>query len=327
MKKRIRILLVALGVLLGIVFVPVLVTQLGQEEPAPRPPVRLDSLSHEEIRFENPVAGIGLAGMLFVPAGEPPFPAVVIIHGSGTSSRENSWYLTYAGYLQRSGIAVLLPDKRGSGASAGDWRSSSLEDLATDTEAAIAYLRTERPGLASSVGVLGVSQGGMIAPIVAARSPGLAFAINVVGGAIPMHDLLRYEEQHNLAQMGFLPGLSHGLAYLTSAVNRRFVSRGFWSAVGNFDPLVYWRQVAIPALVLFGDQDANVPSGRSRDRLDALGRDNIRVVVFEGSGHGLEPPAGVGGDRVRDDALELIRAFILAAGRDGDGRHDPQEET
>lgn len=327
MKRRVRILLIVLGVFLGIVFVPVLVTQLGRAERAPRPPIRLDSLSYEEIRFQNPAAGIGLAGMMFVPAGEPPFPAVVIIHGSGTSSRENSWYLTYAAYLQRNGIAVLLPDKRGSGASAGDWRRSSLEDLATDTEAAVSYLRAERSQLASSIGVLGVSQGGMIAPIVAARSPDVAFAVNVVGGSIPMHDLLLYEEQHNLAQMGFLPGVSHGLAYATSAVNRMFVSRGFWSAVGNFDPMTHWRKVDVPALVLFGDQDTNVPSARSRDRLNALGKNNIRVVVFQGSGHGLEPPAGIGGDRVREDALELIRTFILAAGGTGDGHHDRPEET
>jgi len=283
MKKRIRTLLIVLGVFVGIVLVPVLVAQLSHQEPAPRPAIRLDGLTYEEIRFENPAGGIGLAGMMFVPAGSPPFPAVVIIHGSGTSSRENSWYLTYATYLQRNGIAVLLPDKRGSGASAGDWRKSSLEDLATDTEAAISYLSTERPGLASSVGVLGVSQGGMIAPIVAARSPDLAFAIDVVGGTIPMHDLLRYEEQHNLAQMGFLPGVSHGLAYATSAVNRWVVSRDFWSAVGNFDPMTYWRKVDIPALVLFGDQDTNVPSGRSRDRLNALSRSSHR---------GLLPPKG-----------------------------------
>lgn len=315
MRKRVRILLTLLGVFLGIVFVPVLVRQLGRAESAPRPPIRLDSLRYEEIRFENPAAGIVLAGMLFVPAREPPFPAVVMIHGSGTSSRGNSWYLTYAAYLQRNGIAVLLPDKRGSGASAGDWRSSSLEDLATDTEAAISHLREERPRRASSIGVLGISQGGMIAPIVAARSAELAFAINVVGGAIPMHDLLLYEEQHNLAQMGFLPGVSHGLAHATSAVNRMIVSRDFWSAVGDFDPLNYWRKVDIPALVLFGDQDTNVPSGRSRDRLIALGKDNVRVVVFQGSGHGLEPPSGIGGDRVREDALELIRAFVLANSR------------
>ena len=109
---RKRVLLITLGVLLALIVVPILFTQLSRRQPTPRPPIDLDNMTYEDIRFENPAAGIDLAGMLFVPEGEPPFPAVVIIHGSGTSRRASPWYLTYAGYLQGNGILVLLPDKR-----------------------------------------------------------------------------------------------------------------------------------------------------------------------------------------------------------------------
>ena len=126
-----------------------------------------------------------------------------------------------------------------------------------------------------------------------------------------MYDQLLYEENNNLRQMGFLPGFSNALAYLTTFVNWNISASDFWSAVGNFDPLSYWREVTVPALVLFGDQDINVPSGQSRDRLNALDKENIRVVIFEESGHGLEAPAGISGDYQREDALELIRDFIL----------------
>lgn len=160
---------------------------------------------------------------------------------------------------------------------------------------------------------MGVSQEGIIAPIVAAGPSGVAFAINVVGSGVPMHDQLLFEENHNLRQIGFLPGLSNALACLTTFVNRNIANRDIWSAVGNFDPLAYWREVDVPTLVLLGDQDTNVPSDRSRDRLNALDKENIRVVVFEGSGHGLEAPAGIGGDYQKEDALELIRDFILDA--------------
>jgi len=310
---RKRVLLITLGVLLALIVVPILFTQLTRRRPAPPPPIGLDTMTYEDIRFENPAAGIDLAGMLFVPEGKPPFPAVVIIHGSGTSRCASPWFLTYAGYLQENGILVLLPDKRGSESSGGDWRTSSLESLATDTQSAISYLRTERPQLVQSIGILGVSQGGIIAPIVASETSDLAFVINVVGGAVPMHDQLLYEENHNLRQIGLLPGLSNALAYLTTFVNRNIANRDFWSAIGNFDPLPYWRGVTVPALVLLGDQDTNVPSGQSRDRLNALDKENIRIVVFEGSGHDLEAPAGIGGDYQREDALELIRDFILDA--------------
>ena len=310
---RKRVLLITLGVLLALIVVPILFTQLTRRQPVPRPPIDLDTMTYEDIHFENPAVGINLAGMLFVPEGEPPFPAVVIIQGSRTSHRTNPWYLNYAGYLQGNGILVLLPDKRGSESSGGDWRTSSLEDLAMDTQSAISYLRTERPQLVRSIGILGVSQGGVIASIVASENSDLAFVINVVGHAVPMYDQLLYEENNNLRQMGFLPGFSNAIAYLTTFVNWNFSGRDFWSAVGNFDPLSYWREVTVPSLVLLGDQDINVPSGQSRDRLNALDKENIRVVRFEGSGHGLEAPAGIGGDYQREDALELIRDFILDA--------------
>jgi len=149
----------------------------------------------------------------------------------------------------------------------------------------------ERSQFVQSVGILGVSQGGVIAPIVGSKTSGLGFVVNVVGGAVPMHDQLLYEENHNLRQMGLLPGFSNAFAYLTTFVNRNIAASDFWSAIGNFDPLPFWREVEVPTPVLYGDQDTNVPSCRNRDRLNALQKDNLRVVVFEESGHGLEAPA------------------------------------
>jgi esterase/lipase len=167
--------------------------------------------------------------------------------------------------------------------------------------------------MTNAIGVLGVSQGGVIAPIVAASDPDLAFAINVVGHAVPMYDQLLYEENFNLRQTGFLPGFSNAIAHLTSFVQWNIANRDFWLIIGNFDAISYWRDVDAPTLVLFGEQDTNVPSARSRDRLNALGKQNIQVVMFEGSDHSLEPPEGVTGEYQREDALELIRDFILDA--------------
>jgi len=310
---RKRVLLITLGVFVALIVVPILFKQLTLPQSVARTPIDLDSLTYESVRYENTSQGVNLAGMLFVPDGEGPFPAVVMITGSGSFWRTNSWYLNYARYLQGSGIVVLLPDKRGTESSGGDWQTASLEDLATDTLAAISYLRTERPGLTKAIGVLGVSQGGVIASIVAANDPDLAFAINVVGHAVPMYDQLLYEENFNLRQTGFLPGFSNAIAHLTSFVQWNIANRDFWLIIGNFDAISYWRDVDAPTLVLFGEQDTNVPSARSRDRLNALGKQNIQVVMFEGSDHGLEPPEGVTGEYQREDALELIRDFILDA--------------
>ena len=126
---------------LALLIVPVLVTQIAKPERRSFEWVKLGDTNFQDVRFRNTAQNLKLAGMLFVPEGEGPFPAAVIIHGSGTSHRNSGWYLTLTRYLQENGIVVLLPDKRGSEHSDGDWRTASFEDLATDSVAAVGFLR------------------------------------------------------------------------------------------------------------------------------------------------------------------------------------------
>lgn len=314
---HIRLSLIIAGAIVILVLAPVLFTQSTPGEARTLQGLRLEDITFQEVIFTNDVQDVELAGLLFLPAGDGPFPAVVVIHGSGTSHRDNPWYLTFVSYLQSQGIAVLLPDKRGSESSAGDWRTASFEDLATDALSAISYLQTQYPDAISDIGILGASQGGQIAPIVASQSSEVAFVVNVVGAAVPLHRVLVYEENHNLQEMGFPPGLSHVVARLSSLYIRKIAQREFWDSIGNFDPLPYWEDVDVPTLVLYGELDTNVPSEASAERLATLEKSNVRVVTFEGSGHSLEDPEGMGDTIFRQDALDLIRAFIAeaAAGR------------
>lgn len=312
---RKHLVLMIAGIALLLVAVPVLIAQLMPDETRMLRGVDLEELTYQEVTFRNSTADIGLAGMLFLPEGDGPFPAVVVIHGSGTSRRANSWYLTPTKYLQDHGIAVLLPDKRGSESSEGDWRTASFQDLATDTLSAISFLKSNYPHVISDIGVMGMSQGGQIAPIVAAQSSNLSFVINVVGSATPFDEALHYEENNNLREIGFLPGISNLIAYPSTFFVRNVAQKDFWQAIGDWDPLPYWQKVSIPALVLYGEIDPNVPSQASADRLEGLGNPNLRVVLFEGSGHALEDPKGQGNSHFRQDALELINDFILAAAR------------
>ena len=308
-----RLVLIIVGILILLVVVPVLIAQFIPEETRPLQGVKLQDLTYQEITFPNSSQGINLAGMLFLPEGDEPFPAVVVIHGAGDSRRDNPWYLSFTSYLQDQGIAVLLPDKRGSESSEGDWRTASFQDLATDTLSAVAYLQAQYPQLISDVGILGASQGGQIAPIVATQSDDVSFVINLVGSATPFNDALLYEENNNLREIGFLPGISNLIAYPSTFFVRNIAQKDFWDAIGDWDPVPYWRRVSIPALVLYGGIDSNVPSQASADRLNALGKPNLQVVVFEGSGHPLEDPVGTGDSIFREDALDLIRDFIAKA--------------
>lgn len=303
-------------VALLIIFGPVIVRQLAPAEPRSLERVALKDTTFTEVAFRNAAEDIDLAGLLFVPAGEGPYPAAVIIHGSGTSRRDNGWYLTLTKFLQENGVVVLLPDKRGSEKSGGDWQTASFEDLATDTLAAIEYLRRQDTVELTTLGVVGMSQGGWIAPIVATRSADVGFVVNMVGSAVTPDEQFAYEENLNLRQMGFLPGISNVVSLLSRAWITNVAQQDFWGAIDGFDPLPYWQDVEVGTLVLYGGDDTNVPSRESAARLYDLRKPNIRVSIYEGSGHALEDPPEYGNSLIRYDALEAIGQFIQASALD-----------
>ncbi len=310
MKRYITVLLLGF---LALLIIPILVTQFAKPERRSFEWVELNDTSYQEISFQNTAQDLELAGMLFVPEGEGPFPAAVIVHGSGTSRRDSGWYLTLTQSLQENGVVVLLPDKRGSEQSEGDWRTASFVDLATDTLAAVSFLKSQDEVAVSNIGIIGMSQGGHFAPLVATESPDVTFLVNVVGGALPMHDQLVYEETHNLREIGFLPGLSDLLAYPSSWMIINVRQKVFWDSIGNFDAVPYWQRLSIESLVLYGELDTNVPSSESAEILRSLGKPNIDVRIYEGSGHALESPTGEGNSIFREDALRDIRDFVLSA--------------
>lgn len=305
--------LVGVLVFLAVVLGPVLVTQVkgGSPQRTLYGP-SLSTLDYTEVTFNNESQGLTLAGMLFVPEGEGPFPAVAIIHGAGTSVRENTWYLSLASFLQENGMLVLLPDKRGSEKSEGNWRTSSYEDLATDTVAAVEFLKSQDMAAVSKVGIIGMSQGGQISPYVVHLSPDMDFLVDVVGTSLNNYDVLHYEETNNLREMGFLPGVSDLIAYPSTWVLRNFTKKEFWDAVGNFDALPYWKELSVPALVMYGSDDPNVPAEASKARLVSLNKDNIEVKIYEGSEHALQDPPGKGNDHFRIEALNDIKDFIFS---------------
>ena len=300
----------ALILILLLIAGPVLLKQLLPDERREYEWVSLDTLQYKEVSFRNDAQQLDLAGMLFIPSGDGPFAAAVIIHGSGTSRRDSGWYLTLTNHLQQNGIAVLLPDKRGSEKSSGDWRSADFHDLATDTLAAVQYLQDQEHVAISRIGIIGMSQGGWIAPIVASESSDIDFVVSMVGSAVTPREQLIYEENHNLRQMGFLPGISNAIAMISTTYIRNVAQAEFWDGVADYDPIPYWSAVDIPALVLYGADDTNVPSEESARRLQELQKPNLHVEIFEGSGHALQDPAGQGDSIIRAEALDAITSAI-----------------
>jgi len=139
-----------------------------------------------EVKFKNQTAGINLAGTLTLPKSSKKVPAVVLISGSGPQDRDQQFmghktFLVLADYLTRQGIAVLRYDDRGVADSEGDFSSATSHDFATDAMAAVEYLKT-RPEIESTkIGLIGHSEGGLIAPIVAVESDDIAFLVMMAG--------------------------------------------------------------------------------------------------------------------------------------------------
>ena len=143
----------------------------------------------EDLTFTNPTAQIKLAGTLTLPEGKGPFPAVVLITGSGPHNRDEELmghrpFLVLSDYLTRRGIAVLRYDKRGVGKSEGKLAECTSEDFASDAQAGWQYLRERKEIDPQRVGLLGHSEGGIIAPMAAAKNAGIAFIVMLAGDGV-----------------------------------------------------------------------------------------------------------------------------------------------
>lgn len=301
------------------------------------------TVREEDVRF--PSDGLELAGLLLVPESSGPHPAAMFIQGSGDSDRTNLWARGIAEALARRGIVVLLPDKRGTGASEGDWRESGFRDYARDAIAGVGFLQSRVEVDPDFVGVVGLSQGGQIAPLAADLSNEIAFVIDVSGSATTSVDQVNHEMRNTFRQAGLPPeGVETGMKLQSLAV--QYVRTGawepyarmleklattplapvaadfpqtedswvwaWWRGIGDYDPIEHWTRLRQPALVVYGEDDEsdNVPVAESVRRLEGVnaGRETgIEVVVFEGSGHALFAP---GTNRLREDFTDLLVRWI-----------------
>lgn len=292
---------------------------------AAAPPTLAGETETEDVKYRN--GKVELAGTIYFPDGEAPFPGVVVLQGSGTSGRSNVWSQRAAALLRGMGLAVLLTDKRGVGESGGDWRTASFGDLAGDALAGVETLRAHPSVSPDNVGVIGLSQGGRVAPLAAARG-NADFVINFVGGAVPakaglFHELEQTYRQHGLSgdDIAFLQEMTRlSFVYIETGegfedylahrrkVRERYGEMGvatwpdspnnwywaFWRQNYDYDPVPHWKTVtedkAVPAFIAYGEEDEydNVPVADSVRRLEQNVESPLLAVhVYPGVGHSL----------------------------------------
>lgn len=167
----------------------------------PKPPFPYRA---EDASYTNPDSGLILAGTLTLPPGDGPFPVALLITGSGPQDRDETLFdhkpfLVLADALTRRGVAVLRVDDRGVGGSqAGDLAKATTLDFAADVAAGVAYLRGRKDIDPARVGLIGHSEGGVIAPLVAAKDPRIAFVVLMAGTGVPGDQVLprQYHDIH-----------------------------------------------------------------------------------------------------------------------------------
>lgn len=277
----------------------------------------------EAVGIANAAAGIKLAGTLSIPNGAGPFPAVVLICGSGPETRDedimgHKVFLVLADALNRRGIAVLRYDKRGVGGSTGNYATATLTDFAADAESALGFLRSRPEIAANRIGLVGHSEGGYVAPMVAIRDPSVRFVVLMAAPGMRLGQLLRLQNA-KIAKASGIPdaNIARSLAFfdklyvdlasakgeeqmlaivkvdVAQAVAAKIVPAASADAIGTmvtspwarqafaYDPVPALRQLKVPVLALNGSLDLQVPAEEDLGPIRAAMQGNPRATIVE----------------------------------------------
>jgi len=185
----------------------------------PQEPKSTISYDVEEVRYSNVTANVTLAGTLTLPRSEKPSPAILLIAGSGPIDRDETVFghkpfLVLADHLTKQGFTVLRVDKRGVGQSTGNYNIATTEDFAADALAGVEYLKTRKEVDAEQIGLIGHSEGGLIAPMVAIKSNDVAFIVLMASPCVIGEAILYAQEALICRAMGVTEEqLSHQISF------------------------------------------------------------------------------------------------------------------
>jgi len=303
-----------------------------KENTRPQDPVKPYPYIAEDIYFQQEPEGFKLAGTITRPQGDGPYPAVVLVTGSGSQNRDEELlghrpFLVLADALTRSGIVVLRYDDRGFAESEGDASAATSLDFADDAESAVHYLKSLPYVDAGNIGVLGHSEGAIIAPIVAQRNRDLAFIVLMAGpgvdGVAVLEDqtaaILRAQQapepyidqivQTNLAIYATILDEGRTIEERKEAVLQTLLAMGlpedqakaqvsalfspWYMTFLALDPSDYLKDLALPVMVLNGAKDTQVSAALHVPAIEkgllAGGNTRITIKVYEGLNHLFQP--------------------------------------
>ncbi|OHX67982.1 alpha/beta hydrolase family protein [Flammeovirga pacifica] len=291
----------------------------------PKPPF---PYVNKAIEFYNKDAGILLSGTFSRPTDLKRYPTVILISGSGPSDRDQNIlghkpFLVLADHLTRNGIAVLRFDERGVGSSQGDFKSATTLDFKNDVEAAISFLKLRTDVDPTKIGLIGHSEGGVIAQMIAAENKDIAFSILMASPALLGKDILLHQKQ----QMEIISGVPDEAvarnqlifeeAYDMIINNeqplderlREYFKHQYHNNISNqqlnaivtgmsnpwfvgfvkLNPAIYLQSIKTPLYALNGSKDVQVLADENlkmiNDELTKNGNPNFKVEKLEGLNH------------------------------------------
>ncbi|MEX1368769.1 MAG: alpha/beta fold hydrolase [Nannocystaceae bacterium] len=286
----------------------------------PEPPFPYDAI---DVEYDNTTDGIHLAGTLTVPRGPGPYPAALLITGSGAQDRDESLlghkpFLVLADHLTRQGIAVLRVDDRGVGGSTGSLQESTGEALARDVAAGVAWLRADPRIDPARVGLVGHSEGAVLGPRVAAEDPKIAFVVMMAGTGVPGAEVVR-EQSAAILRAKDTPAASVEIMRNRQARAMQVVAGDadtqtaraelaeilggsgpqvdamlttWFRDFARYDPAPTLRKLRCPVLVLNGELDLQVLPDQNLPAIEqALRKNRKRVTVrrLPGLNHLFQP--------------------------------------
>jgi fermentation-respiration switch protein FrsA (DUF1100 family) len=296
------------------------------ERKRPQNPVKPYPYREEEVTFENKVQNVTLAATLTVPQGKGPFPAVLLITGSGPQDRDESLlghkpFLILSDYLTRQGVVVLRADDRGTAKSTGNFATATTADFATDAEAGVAFLKTRSEVNPHKIGLVGHSEGGVIAPMVAARNKDVAFivmmagtgvpgdqvlaaqaeAIEVAGGKNPADaardgvkekeilTLIETEKDESRLEKELKEKMSDDVSEGLLGMQIKQLTSPWFRHFLTYDPATALRRVTCPVLAINGEKDKQVVPSQNlpaiRKALEAAGNKHFKIEELPGLNH------------------------------------------
>jgi uncharacterized protein len=305
------------------------------------------SMRQTELMVEH--APVRLAATLYAPEASAPPPAVLLLHGSGPDGRDNPYYQQLVEAFARRGIAVFVYDKRGSGASSGDWREVPFTALIEDAEAALQQLR-RHPWIDSTpVGVWGGSEGATIAALVATRVPSTAFLIVQSMSGLPFGEQYRFQAAREFrgraadsiaaialvdTKLSYLRGTLAWSAYdflARASAGRAFAAdaspgvRDSWwwrwyDTKREVSALPALAALRTPVLAVWGADDVLVPADTSaalvRAARASLREEADRILVVPSASHTFHVPGlrgVVAGAGLRNRPVQLREVTAWAA--------------